>query len=101
MWTAAAAETTSVHVRRSPFTGLTEPSNNYHANRNTQANTSTHKDTQTHLHRRKLEEEEEEEGAAELHPQSGFSLHISGVESVQSCGIHPPPALMLLLPSQT
>lgn len=40
-------ETTSSYTCRICFTGVTESSNNYHANRNTQANTSTHKEHMT------------------------------------------------------
>lgn len=90
-------EETSSHICRSPFPGLTEPSNNYHTNRNTQTNTSTHQDT-TPPSRDAGEKTGGggggvggSAGAAELHLQSGFSLHISCLESVQSCGIHPTP----------
>ncbi len=38
-------EGTSSHICRSCLTGLSEPSNNYHTNRNTGTNTSTHEDT--------------------------------------------------------
>lgn len=101
-------ETTSSYTCCICFTGLTEPSNNYHTNRNTRTNTSTHEDARPS---HDAGEEpgggggggvEESTGVAKLCLQSGFPLHISFFESVQSCGMHPapPPSLILLLPLQ-
>lgn len=98
LWMAAAAEVDSppclLFLKRgqaatsccSCFTGPTEPSNNYHTNRNMRTNTSTHEDTPPS---RDAGEDTEgggvegrkggwrRSGVAELRLQSGFSLHIS------------------------
>lgn len=102
-------EETGSRICRSSFAGLTEPSNKYRAKRNTR--TSTHEDATPPPTRNAGERTgggaaggvEGDTGAAELRLQSGFSLHISRLESVQWCGIHPtpppPPSCTLIAPA--